>query len=167
MNYAYHNLSFHSVKYLVITSYIASLILSVYALRVDWLLILPPVTLLVIVFWMIQILNQTHLYTALILGLLMDGLHQTLLGSHSLLFILITFMMLRMRLRFRSTPLWQQSIMIGLYMLLFQFCYFILYQPSLSADEVILYWSMPLVSIITWPILALTLISLSKPSETA
>ncbi|WP_353957017.1 rod shape-determining protein MreD [Thiomicrospira sp. R3] len=167
MNYAYHNLSFQSVKYLVITSYVASLILSVYALRVDWLLILPPFTLLVLLFWVIQILNQTHLFSALILGLLMDGLHQTLLGSHSLLFILVTFMMIRMRLRFRSTPLWQQSIMIGFYMLLFQFCYFILYQPSLSNDEVLLYWSMPLVSTIVWPILALSLISLSKPSESA
>lgn len=165
MNFAYHNIAFHSVKYLVITSYCLSLILSVYALRVDWLIILPPFTLMVLLFWVVQILNQTHLFTALTLGLLMDGLHQTLLGSHSLIFIIITFMMIRMRLRFRSTPLWQQSIMIGFYMLIFQILYFILYTPPLSEEGTMLYWFMPLMSILLWPLIALSLTKLSSPTS--
>ncbi|UQB41760.1 rod shape-determining protein MreD [Thiomicrospira microaerophila] len=165
MNFAYHNIAFHSVKYLVLLSYCLSLILSVYALRVDWLIILPPFALMVLLFWVVQILNQTHLFTALILGLLMDGLHQTLLGSHSLIFIIITFMMIRMRLRFRSTPLWQQSIVIGFYMLIFQILYFILYTPPLSEEGAVLYWSMPLVSIVLWPLIALSLTKLSSPTS--
>jgi rod shape-determining protein MreD len=160
---SYHNTSFQTAKLVVIFSYLASLIISVFAIRIDWLLFLPPLTLLVLMFWVVQILNQTHLYTALALGLLQDALHNTLLGSHSLLFIIIVFIMLRMRLRFRGVPLWQQSLMVGVYMLVFQAVHYLFYAPQLIEDAKYLYWSMPVFASIIWPIIVVLLGQLSKP----
>ncbi|WP_044410263.1 rod shape-determining protein MreD [Thiomicrospira microaerophila] len=161
---SYHDTSFQTAKFIVIFSYFAALVINVFAIRIDWLLLMPPITLLVLMFWVVQILNQTHLYTALALGLLHDALHNTLLGSHSLLFIVITFIMLRMRLRFRSVPLWQQSLMVGIYMLLFQTGHFLFYTPLLIDNALYLYWSMPLASAFIWPAIVLVLGLLSKPS---
>jgi rod shape-determining protein MreD len=161
---SYHDTSFQTAKFVVILSYVASLIINVFAIRIDWLLFLPPITLIVLLFWIVQILNQTHLYTALTLGLLHDALHNTLLGSHSLLFIIIAFIMLRMRLRFRGVPLWQQSLMLGVYMLVFQVGHYLFYTPQLIEHELYLFWSMPIFASLIWPIIVVLLGQLSKPS---
>jgi len=161
---SYHDTSFQTAKFIVIFSYLTALVINVLAIRIDWLFILPPLTLMVLMFWIVQILDQTHLYTAMFLGLLHDALHNTLLGSHSLLFIVIAFIMLRMRLRFRSVPLWQQSTMIGVYLLIYQIGHFMFYDPALTDQQTYIYWSMPIAATFIWPVIVVILGQLSKPS---
>lgn len=162
MSDKYQEIEFHQVKLLVISSYLIGIIFNIFSLREAWLTILPPIGLMLALFWSVQLLRNSHLITAFIIGLLYDGLYQTLLGSHALLFVLITFIMLRMRLRFRSYPLWQQGVVIGFYMLLYQVLHHFFFSPVLTDQTYLAYWLMPVFSALLWPGLVVTLRALSS-----
>lgn len=166
MSDKFQEIEFHQVKFLVITSYIAGLIINIFSLREPLLQILPPLALMLVLFWSIQLLRNSHLITAFTLGLLYDALYQTLLGSHALLFVLITFIMLRIRLRFRSYRVWQQSIVIGFYLLLYQFLHSLFFAPTLHEQVFWVYWLMPLVGVAIWPLLVMLLRGLSNRIST-
>jgi rod shape-determining protein MreD len=143
--------SFHQVKFLLIGTYVLAITLSMFSLRGDWLILLPPIALLMIFFWSVHLLNQSHLFTALFLGVIYDVLFNSLLGLHALLFIVLTFFMLRMRLRFRSYRLWHQSVVIGFYMAIYQALHYVLLNPLLNETTLWYYGLMPLAASIIWP----------------
>lgn len=156
------SLSFSHVKWLLLFSYLAGLIIDS-ALNFSFALhYAPPITLLLLLFWSSQILNQTHLFTAFILGLLNDASLNTLLGAHALLFLTVTFFMLRIRLRFRSYPMWQQSIVISTYILFFQVAGWFIFHPTLSGNTVFYYWLEPIFAIALWPLVSNIMQSLTQ-----
>lgn len=166
MSDKYQEIELHQVRWLVISSYLVGIIFNVFSLRENLLIILPPLGLLLVLFWSVQLLRNTHLITAFLIGLLYDGLYQTLLGSHSLLFVLMTFFMLRMRLRFRSYRLWQQGVVIGFYMLFYQLMHHFFFSPALTEQTSLLYWLMPVFSAFIWPGLVLLMRGLSNRIST-
>ncbi len=166
MSDKFQEIEFHQVKFLVITSYIVGIIINIFSLREPLLQILPPLALILVLFWSVQLLRNSHLITAFILGLLYDALYQTLLGSHALLFVLLTFLMLRIRLRFRSYRVWQQSLIIGFYLLLYQFLFSLFFAPSLHEEMFWIYWLMPFVAALLWPLVVSLLRGLSNRIST-
>lgn len=146
-------LEFSQVKWLVLVTYLLGLILDSMS---NFGLILgnyPSFTLLVIFYWTITLQNKTHLFSAFLLGLLSDALFNTPLGAHALIFSLLVFILLRIRLQFKNYPLWQQTFFLTGYFYLFQILGLILLQPSLSGDSLIMYWSIPLITLLLWPII--------------
>ncbi|QBZ83664.1 rod shape-determining protein MreD [Hydrogenovibrio crunogenus] len=147
------SLRFSDIKWLFIFSYFVSVVIDSMMILSFNINFVPYLTLLILLFWSTQILNQTHLFSAFALGLLFDASMNTPLGSHSLIFVTITFLMLRSRLRFKGYPLWQQSIIVGSYFILFQIMSWFIFHPVLVGNAVLYYWVEPLLAILIWPVL--------------
>ncbi len=162
MSDKFQEIEFHQVRLLVIFSYLVGLTVNIFSLKEQVLIIFPPFALLLTLFWSVQLLRNSHLIVAFSLGMLYDALYQSLLGTHALLFILITFFMLRIRLRFRSYRLWQQSLIIGFYFYLYQGLHYLIFSPQLLGDTLWLYWSMPISATLIWPGLVIILRGLSN-----
>ncbi|GKT12689.1 MAG: rod shape-determining protein MreD [Thiomicrorhabdus sp.] len=150
--------SFHihlsQVRWTIITAYFIAFILDTMMLLGYSTPILPPLTLLVLLYWSANFIDRTHLFTALLLGVLADTLYQTTLGAHALIYIILTFLMIRHRLRFRTYPLWQQAFSISLYMLVYQSLNYLFFSPVLDNSDFVPYWSMPAIGLIAWPFLS-------------
>lgn len=151
-------------RWVILISYIIALALDTVVLFGHSSPIIPPLTLFCLLYWCAHFLDRTHLFSAFILGLLADTLYQTTLGAHALLFSIITFLMIRHRLRFKGYPIWQQAFFISLYMMCYQLLNYLFFNPVLSSNDVVQYWTMPALSILLWPILAY---SLGKIANTA
>ncbi len=142
------------VRWLIIFSYIIALAFDTMALLGNATIIIPPISLMVLLYWCAHFLDKTHLVSAFILGLLADTLYQTTLGAHALVFSVLVFLMLRHRLRFQSYPVWRQAFSIGVYMMLYQILNYIIFSPVLDGNDTIQFWSMPAIAIIIWPLLS-------------
>jgi rod shape-determining protein MreD len=151
------NIAFHQARWLVIFSYFVGITLDTMLVLNSANLYLPPFTLLLLLYWCAQFLKQTHFISAFILGLLLDALYQTTLGAHALLFIVVTFIMLRYRLLFRSHSVLQQALVIFFYLYAYQLLSFVILAPVLQSDAQIAYWLMPFSCLLIWPVLALCL----------
>ncbi|MDX1795092.1 MAG: rod shape-determining protein MreD [Hydrogenovibrio sp.] len=156
------SLNFSHVKWLLFISYLIGLIIDSMLNFSFALHFAPPITLLILLFWSSQILNQTHLFTAFILGLLYDASFNTPLGAHALLFITLTFIMLRIRLRFKGYPMWQQSLLVAIYILIFQVLGWFIFHPVLSGIHAYYYWLEPLTILIAWPLVSNIMHSLTQ-----
>lgn len=142
-------------RWLILFSYIIALLFDTMALLENATVIIPPISLMLLLYWCAHFLDKTHLISAFILGLLADSLYQTTLGAHALIFSVIVFLMLRHRLRFKSYPVWRQAFSIGVYMMLYQILNYIIFSPVLDSNNTIQFWSMPAIAIIIWPLLSL------------
>ncbi|NPA72509.1 MAG: rod shape-determining protein MreD [Gammaproteobacteria bacterium] len=151
------NLPLPQARLAILLSYFFCLVLDTLALLGDASILTPPLTLFALLYWTANFLDRTHLFTAFILGLLADTLYQTTLGAHALIFVLITFLMVRHRLRFKSYPVWQQAFFAGLYMMIYQTLNFLFFSPVLDNGNFVPYWTMPAASILLWPVLAFVL----------
>lgn len=156
------SLSIIHVKWLLILSYLTALVIDSMLNFSFALHFAPPITLLMLLFWSSQILKQTHFFTAFILGLLNDVSLNTTLGAHALLFITVTFFMLRIRLRFRRYPMWQQSIIVAFYVLLFQIAGWFIFHPTLENNTLYYYWLEPILAIFLWPVTTSIMQSLTQ-----
>ncbi|WP_024851685.1 rod shape-determining protein MreD [Hydrogenovibrio kuenenii] len=156
------SLGFSDVKWLLLFSYLGGLVIDS-ALNFSFALhYAPPITLLLLLFWSSQILNQTHLFTAVVLGLLNDASLNTLLGAHAILFLTVTFFMLRIRLRFKGYPMWQQSIVVAFYVLFFQVAGWFIFHPALDNQTIYYYWLEPVFAIALWPLVSNIMQSLTQ-----
>lgn len=141
-------------RWTILISYLFALIMDSMVILNSSLSFLPPFAILVVLYWSSQFTDSTYLFSAFILGVLADALHQTTLGAHALLYIIILFMMLRIRLQFKSYPAWQQAFIIGIYLLIYQVLNTLFFSPVLAEGMFVPYWSMPAASILIWPLLA-------------
>lgn len=158
------NLKTSQARWIILISYLIALALDTVALLGHSSPVIPPLTLFFLLYWCAHFLDRTHLFSAFILGLLADTLYQTALGAHALLFSIITFLMIRHRLRFKTYPVWQQAFFISLYMMIYQMLNYLFFNPILNNNDFVQYWTMPALSILLWPALAY---SLGKISYTA
>ncbi|BBP45391.1 hypothetical protein THMIRHAS_07640 [Thiosulfatimonas sediminis] len=147
-------ISSRQVRWLIILSFIFALLLDSINLIGQNYLFLPPFTLLVLLYWSGHFLDYTYLTTAFIIGLLADTLYQSTLGLHALIYIVLTFMMLRHRLRFRGYSLPQQALNIIVFMFIFQLLHLLMLTPKLDSTEQLSFWLMPIVAAFFWLLFA-------------
>ncbi|SFR53146.1 rod shape-determining protein MreD [Thiomicrospira sp. ALE5] len=145
-----NDLEFRKVIWLWLFGYFVALTANAINLQLTSPLFLPPLALLIAFFWASHLINASHLISAFVLGLLYDGLYQSLLGMHALLFVVFMFLMLRIRLRFRSYRIWQQALLITLYILLYQIIYYWITPIQLDEHSIWAYWSAPLLAGLLW-----------------
>lgn len=151
------DIEFSHARWLVITSYLLGLVIDTMMIMQQGSILAPPFSLLILMYWTAQFVKNTHFISAFILGLLMDAMLQTTLGAHSLIFIVLTFVMLRYRLLFRSHSVIQQALVIGFYLLLYQLLTWVILSPSIDENQTLHFWLMPAIAMIIWPFIALIL----------
>lgn len=145
-------LSSSQIRWLILISYLFALIIDSTVLLNPDLIFIPPITLLMVLYWSSHVVDKTYFVSAFVLGVLADALYQTTLGAHAMLYIIIVFMMLRIRLQFKTYPAWQQAFIIGIYLLIYQALHTVFFTPVLD-ENFVAYWSMPAAGILLWPLL--------------
>lgn len=119
--------------------------------------LMPPLTLIILFYWVVQVQDRSHLLSAFILGLFTDALLNTTLGAHALLFSFLVFILLSTRHRFKSYPLWHQTGIFMLYFYAYQIIGFFLFTPVLLPPHLLEYWLQPLQFIFWWPLFSFLL----------
>lgn len=79
----------------------------------------PAWVALVVFYWVLALPERFNIGWAWIIGLLMDALTGSLLGAHALALVLVAVLASRWHLKMRMYPLWQQSIGVGLALVLY------------------------------------------------
>lgn len=151
------NIEFQQARWLVILSYFIGVTLDTMLVMEQATLTLPPFSLLLLLYWSAQFLKQTHFVSAFVLGLLLDALYQSTLGAHALIFIILTFIMLRYRLLFRTHSVLQQALVIFFYLYAYQLLIFVVLAPVLHNGALTAFWLMPFSVLLIWPLMALSL----------
>ncbi|AHF00783.1 rod shape-determining protein MreD [Thiomicrospira aerophila AL3] len=145
-----NDIEFSRVTWLWLLSYFVALTLNAINLQLTMPFFLPPLALIIAFFWTTYYIHSPHLISVFILGLLYDGLYQSLLGMHALLFVLLMFLMLRIRLRFRSYRIWQQSLVITFYLAIYQLTNYLMNGEILTGSQTWHYWTVPLLAGLLW-----------------
>jgi len=147
-----HSLKLKHVKWLLIISYLIAFLLdNSLSIGISNIFI-PSITILILIFWITNLQSETHFFTATILGILTDVTMNTLLGSHALILVILTFLILRVRQSFKNYPTWQQTFLVVFYLYIIQILSFFTLQPNLSEPQILYYWLSPLSTIFIWPI---------------
>jgi rod shape-determining protein MreD len=118
---------------------------------------------LVLIFWILLLPYRIGITLAFLLGLVMDLLMGTLLGQHAAAFVVIAYFILRFHVRIQLFPLWQQSAMIFIMLLLCQtfFSWINGLLGGFRADA--WFWLPALTSAILWPWVYSILKNYAKP----
>ena len=111
----------------------------------------PEWSALILLYWIMALPYRVGVNIAWILGICLDVFKGALLGQHALAMAVIAFLMLRMHLRIRIYPLWQQAVMIGLMLILYQALLLWIYGMIGTLDPSWSYWLPSLVGALLWP----------------
>jgi len=135
----------------VMVSLLLALLLGIIAIP-DWALHLRPQFLvLVLIYWWLMTPERVGITTGWISGLLLDVLSGNVLGAHALSFSVIAFITLNIYQRTRIFPLWQQSLVVFILLLIeHTFQYWITGITS-DATPGLEYWLQPVVGLLLWP----------------
>lgn len=102
----------------VVLSLLAGLTLMIVPLP-EWARLLRPEWLsLVLIYWVLALPHRIGMGVAWCMGLLLDVMRDTLLGQHALALVIIAFIVLQLHQRLRLFPLWQQSLVIFVLLLI-------------------------------------------------
>jgi len=138
---------------LILTTFLAALVLTLVPLP-DWgRLLRPEWTLLVLTYWAMATPDRVGVGIAWLLGLFQDVAVGTLLGQHALTFALVTYVVLRLHPRLRIYPLWQQAVsllvLVALHLLVTRWIMgFTGYAP-----ETLWFWAPAATSAVLWPLI--------------
>src|SRR5947207_1442246 len=108
----------------IISSILIALMLTMLPIP-EWAIWLRPAwVLLVLIFWSYVMPYRVNLGTAWFVGICLDVLNGTLLGEHALALTIVIYLVVQMHSRFRMYSLLQQSLMVFLFVFIYQFIIF-------------------------------------------
>ncbi len=106
---------------LIILTFLVGLILQILPLPDTAQFYRPNWVAIILIYWSMALPNSIRLISAFIAGLIVDILLGSLIGQHSLAFIIVVYINLFFNLRIRVLPLLQQSIYVFILLLICQF----------------------------------------------
>ncbi len=115
------------------------------AVNPDWVLLL-------LIYWILAAPESVGLGTAWFTGFLADVLTGRSLGQHALAYCLVGYCCLRFHNRLRFYPLLQQSLCVGLFLLLSQLIVAWTQESSGRPIDVLFYGMPPLSGVLVWPL---------------
>lgn len=141
----------------LLLSFILALLLSLLPVPTwaSWLR--PEFVLLVMIYWVIAIPHRIGMGFAFLIGIVLDVVHGTLLGQHSLAMICVAYMAGVLHRRFRNYHLMLQATVVMLMVGVYQVILYAVQAIQGKAPADLMYWSSILTSLIVWPVLFLLL----------
>ena len=113
-------------------------------LRPDWVA-------LVLIYWCLAMPDRIGLGTAWLVGLLLDVVYGSLLGQHALAKTLVAFLVLKLHLRIRIFPAWQQALVVGLILAINHIIIIWVRNMSGQSDAPVTLWFTIIVGTAIWP----------------
>lgn len=136
---------------------VIALTLSVIAIPHSLSVTRPEWVAMTIIYWSMALPRRVGLGTAWITGLLLDVLTGSLLGQHALALTVIAFISIRTHQRVRIYPIWQQTLAIGLMLVVYRILLLWVYGVTGHAPNLSLYWIPVITSMLLWPLLFMLL----------
>jgi rod shape-determining protein MreD len=106
---------------------------------------------LVLIYWCMAAPNRVGVGTGWTLGLILDVLYGALLGSNALAKTLIAFLTVRLHLKLRMFPRWQQAVAVLILLMLNQLLVLWIRGAAGRAPETFVYWTPSIVGMLIWP----------------
>lgn len=124
----------------------------------------PAFVPMVIFYWIMHFPERFGLLIACSLGLMLDVLTGSLLGSHVLALVVPCYCVARLARILRFSPLWQQALMMLPLWALYAFVLFWIDGVTDRNADALLRFGPLLTTVVFWPLLAATLGSMVRPA---
>ena len=111
----------------------------------------PEWVALVLLFWTMVLPHRVGIATAWVLGLALDVLKGALLGQHALALTVLVFMMQGLSMRMRLYPFWQQSVLVGFLLVIYQALLLWIYDMTGNINIGWSYWAPFVLGALLWP----------------
>ena len=144
--------NFISVYFFIGITILVSFLLEVFTSNLFDLSVYLPITLMVLIYWNMALPKDIGLIWAMIFGFCLDVNKEILLGSHVLLFLLISFLTQRYFHRLRALYMIQQSLFVAVVILIYQIfliLFFSEFRQSIFLELILL----TLLSSFLWPVI--------------
>ncbi len=144
--------NFISVYFFIGITILVSFLLEIFTSNLFDLSVYLPVTLMVLIYWNMALPKDIGLIWAMIFGFCLDVNKEILLGSHVLLFLLISFLTQRYFHRLRALYVIQQSLFVAVVILIYQIfliLFFSEFRQSIFLELILL----TLLSSLLWPVI--------------
>ena len=115
---------------------------------IDWR---PCWLAMLLIYWCMALPERVGILSAWLLGLLFDVQQSFILGQHALGFIFLAYIIIKNHKRMRVYPLLQQSLVVCLYLLIFQAIMLLVMLLSGTITYTWLYWVPAFTSMLIWP----------------
>lgn len=106
------------------TSILIALVLSIMPLPIELRPFWPDWAALIVIYWAMALPHRVNIGTAWIVGFLLDILLGTILGVHALALAVVTFVVSSNFQKLRNFSVWQQSFLIGVFLVLYHIIVF-------------------------------------------
>ena len=138
-------------RMVVYTTFAIALVLSVVPVP-NWAEpFIPDWVALTLVYWCMATPDRVSVGTGWVLGMILDVLYGSLLGQHALALAVVSFVTVKMHLKFRMFPRWQQAVSVLILLAVNQLLVIWIRGIIGQAPETIAYWSPSIVGMILWP----------------
>ena len=114
----------------------------------------PPWTVLAILFWCFATPQRVGIFTAFLVGLMLDVLTGALLGQHALALSVTAYLALVLRPRIRIFPPWQQAFFVALILLAERLLTLWIIGATGQPMPALTYWGSALAGLVFWPLMA-------------
>ena len=144
--------NFISVYFFIGITILVSFLLELFISNLFDLSVYLPITLMVLIYWNMALPKDIGLIWAMIFGFCLDVNKEILLGSHVLLFLLISFLTQRYFHRLRALYMIQQSLFVAVVILIYQIfliLFFSEFRQSIFLELILL----TLLSSLLWPVI--------------
>ena len=144
--------NFISVYFFIGITILVSFLLEIFTSNLFDLSVYLPITLMVLIYWNMALPKDIGLIWAMIFGFCLDVNKEILLGSHVLLFLLISFLTQRYFHRLRALYMIQQSLFVAVVILIYQIfliLFFSEFRKSIFLELILL----TLLSSLLWPVI--------------
>lgn len=124
----------------------------------------PAIVPMVAFYWIMHFPDRFGLLIACSLGLMLDVLTGSLLGSHVLALVVPCYCVARLARIYRFSPLWQQALMLLPLWALYAFVLFWIDGVTNRNADALLRFGPLLSTVVCWPLLSVVLSSMVHPS---
>ncbi len=143
--------------HVVLITFMVALVLTVLPLPAMITGYKPEWVTLILLYWIMALPQRIGISIAWILGIALDVLRGALLGQHALALTVVAFIVSHLYLRLRMYPFWQQSVVIGFILLVYQVLLLWIYDMTSTVSITWSYWLPSLTGALLWPWLFMVL----------
>jgi rod shape-determining protein MreD len=143
--------------FVIFLTFVAAFVLTMLPLP-DWAeSVRPEWVVLVLIYWCIALPHRVGVFTAWIVGLFLDVANSALLGQNAVAMALVAYLAIKLHLRIRLFPLWQQAMSVLVLVALYQMITLWVKGMIGATTQGWSYWLHSVTSMAFWPIVFLVL----------
>lgn len=147
----------------MIISFLAAIFLTLLPLPLDFVWYRPEFVAMWVLFWLIRSPQSFGLGTAWLVGLFLDALVGTTLAEHAMAMAIIAALTIRLQRQLHMITLWQQSLIIALFIFIYQSIIMLIQGMLGQANTLNWFWLSAMTSGLSWPLMTLFLSDKARP----